>query len=469
MRSHNLILNTDSYKASHFLQYPEDTTHISAYLESRGGAFKQLLFLGLQPYLKKYLSKPITKENILEAEDILTKHGLPFHKAGWEYILKEHNGYLPISIEAIPEGTVLPTHNVLVQIVNTDPKCFWLPTYIETSLLRSIWYVSTVATYSWHCKQIIKKYLEETSDSIESLDFKLHDFGARGVSSLESAGLGGCAHLVNFKGTDTLAGIIAAKEFYSEPMAGFSIPAAEHSTITAWGKDQEEQAFENMLDKFAGKDKLVAVVSDSYDLYSAIENIWGESLKQKVINNGGTIIIRPDSGDPIEVVPNVIQKLMHIFGYHTNSKGYKMLPDFIRVIQGDGVNIKTIEKCLAILKKMKISTENITFGMGGALLQKVDRDSLKFAMKANARCDKNNTWHDVSKAPALDMHKVSKPGRLALIKDNNKFKTIKLDEFNKLTKLDNIKNELVEVYKDGKILIDENFQTIRDRANSYLK
>ena len=171
-------------------------------------------------------------------------------------------------------------------------------------------------------------------------------------------------------------------------MAGFSIPAAEHSTITSWGKENEEKAFDNMLDKFSGKDNLVAVVSDSYDLYNAIEHIWGNSLKQKVINNGGTIIIRPIA-ETLSVVPNVIQKLMHIFGSHKNSKGYKALPDFIRVIQGDGVNIKTIEKCLAILKKMKISTENITFGMGGALLQKQDRDTLKFAV-ANARCDENN-------------------------------------------------------------------------------
>ena len=282
MIEHNIILNTDSYKSSHFLQYPGDTTHISAYLESRGGKFKEVLFFGIQAYLKKYLSKPITSDDIKEAEHILHNHGLNFNKEGWEYILKEHKGYLPISIEAITEGSIVNNHNVLVQVVNTDPKCFWLSTYIETSLLRAIWYPSTVATYSWHCKQIIKKYLEETSDSIESLDFKLHDFGARGVSSYESAGIGGCAHLVNFKGTDTISGIITAKEFYSEPMAGFSIPAAEHSTITSWGKENEEKAFDNMLDKFSGKDNLVAVVSDSYDLYNAIEHIWGNSLKQKL-------------------------------------------------------------------------------------------------------------------------------------------------------------------------------------------
>lgn len=469
----NIILNTDSYKASHYLQYPPNTNYISAYIESRGCEkynFNKLLFFGLQAYIKKYLLKPITQEDIIEAKDILTNHGLPFNKDNWEYILKKHNGFLPLSIEAIPEGTILPLHNVITQVVNTDPKCFWLTTYIETSLIRAIWYPTTIASYSWHCKQIIKKYLIDTSDNLDNLDFKLHDFGARGTSSYESAEIGGCAHLVNFKGTDTISGIIAARKYYQEPMAGFSIPAAEHSTITSWGKDQESKAYENMLDQFLLspeiKNKLVAVVSDSYDIWNAIEKIWGEKLKDKVINSGGVVIIRPDSGDPLEIVPKVIQKLMKIFGSYTNSKGYQVLPDFIRIIQGDGVNIDIIEKCLEKLKNLKISAENIAFGMGGALLQQVNRDTLSFAMKANARCDNNNKWHDVYKNPATDLHKNSKPGRLALIKkDNGEFQTIRKSELNNKYQNKLAQNKLVEVYKNGKLLIDDDLKIIRERAN----
>src|SRR3990167_4114273 len=222
--NHNLILNTDSYKASHYLQYPPNTTQVSCYIESRGGKFSKTVFFGLQIFLKKYLSQPITQENIEEAEDFLRTHGLPFNREGWEYILKHHGGYLPLAIEAIPEGTVLPLRNVMLQIVNTDPRCFWLTTYIETALLRAVWYPTTVATLSWHCKAIIQRYLEETADHLDGLPFQLHDFGARGVSSQESAEIGDVAHLVNFRGTDTIAGILAAKQYYSEPMAAYSIP-----------------------------------------------------------------------------------------------------------------------------------------------------------------------------------------------------------------------------------------------------
>ena len=470
----NLILNTDSYKTSHYLQYPPQTTHVSSYIESRGGEFNQLVFFGLQAFIKEYLCQSITIEDINEAESVITAHGLPFNREGWDYILQEYDGYLPLQIEAIPEGTVLPTKNVLVQVVNTDSKCFWLTSYIETALLRAIWYPTTVATVSWQVKQIIARYLEKTADNLDDLPFKLHDFGARGTSSYETSALGGAAHLVNFMGTDTLAGIMAVRNYYNETMAGFSIPAAEHSTITSWGQDREAQAYENML-QFAEEGKLVAVVSDSYNLWHAIEHIWGEQLKDKVINNGGTVVIRPDSGNPVDVVCQTIEMLMEKFGFTTNSKGYRLLPDYIRVIQGDGVNLSSIRLILEAMEKKNLSAENIAFGMGGALLQKVNRDTLKFAMKTSAAklarslADEtsagslvkiNHVWQDVFKDPITDKGKTSKKGRLALVKDeHNKYQTIRLEELK-----ENI-NQLRPVFKNGKLLIDDTFDAIRQRAS----
>jgi nicotinamide phosphoribosyltransferase len=453
----NLILNTDSYKASHYLQYPPQTSHLSSYIESRGGEYEQLVFFGLQAFLKEYLCHPITMEDIDQAEEVLIAHGLPFNREGWQYIVEQHNGYFPLLIEAIPEGTVLSTKNVLVQVVNTDPKCFWLTSYIETALLRAIWYPTTVATVSWHIKQIIAQALAKTADNLDSLPFKLHDFGARGASSYETSALGDAAHLVNFLGTDTLAGIMVARNYYHESMAGFSIPAAEHSTITSWGQEGEAKAYENML-QFAGKDKLVAVVSDSYNLWHAIEHIWGEQLKEKVINNGGTVVIRPDSGNPVEVVCQTIEILMAKFGYTTNSKGYRLLPTYLRVIQGDGISLSSIRLILEIMDKKGLSAENIAFGMGGALLQKVHRDTLQFAMKASA-IQINNIWHDVFKDPITDTGKISKKGRLALIKDtNNNYQSIRKEE------LGNKQNLLRDVFKNGKLLIDDNFALIRQRT-----
>jgi nicotinamide phosphoribosyltransferase len=455
----NLILNTDSYKASHFLQYPPGTTHVSSYIETRGGDYEEAIFFGLQMFIKEYLDKPITYDDISEAKAVMEAHGVPFNEEGWKYIVQNHNGYLPIEIQAVPEGTPVAMRNALVQVVNTDPECAWLTSYVETALLRAIWYPTTVATVSYSCKQTIARYLDMTADSSEGLVFKLHDFGARGATTEEAAAVGGAAHLVNFWGTDTISGIMAARRYYNAEMAGFSIPAAEHSTMTAWGKDGEVAAYENMLDQFSGPGKLVAVVSDSYDLWNAIDNIWGDALKDKVEATGGTLVVRPDSGNPVEVVTETIERLMARFGYETNSKGYRMLPACVRVIQGDGVNEASIAEILAAMEARGLSADNVAFGMGGALLQKVNRDTMRFAMKANA-VKVNGEWRDVYKDPVTDREKRSKKGRLAVIEcEPGNYQTIPEAE------LGSQKNILETVYRNGKLIREFSFDGVRENAS----
>ena len=393
-----------------------------------------------------------------EAEEFWTAHGVPFNRDGWMHILNKHGGHLPIQIEAVAEGTILPTKNVLVQLHNTDPEVPWLTSYIETSLLRAIWYPTTVATNSWHIKQVILKYLEETADDPQAeIAFKLHDFGSRGVSSGESAGIGGCAHLVNFMGTDTVDGALYARKYYGETMAGFSVPAAEHSTITAWGGPKEEvKAFENMLDQFAKPGAIVAVVSDSYDIYAATEQ-WGTTLKQKVIDSGATIVVRPDSGDPTVVPVEVVELLMKNYGSTINTKGYRILPSCIRVIQGDGVNKDSIAQLLENMKQAGLSASNIGFGMGGALLQELNRDSLEFAMKACA-IKVNGVYRDVYKDPVGDSSKKSKRGRLALSGYNGEWETMRHDDIR-------TENRLQLVFENGKIMSSRAFSDIRKQSN----
>ena len=224
--SHNILLNTDSYKVSMWKQYPVGTTGVYSYIESRGGRYDETVFFGLQAFIKEYLLDPITQADIDIANEIWTAHGEPFNKEGWQYILDTHGGYLPVVIKAVPEGTMVPVKNVLATIENTDPNCFWLTTWLETALLRAIWYPTTVATQSKSIKETILDYLERTGDPT-TINFKLHDFGARGVSSMESAAIGGASHLVNFMGSDTISGILFAREYYNAGVAGFSIPAAE--------------------------------------------------------------------------------------------------------------------------------------------------------------------------------------------------------------------------------------------------
>lgn len=406
------------------------------------------------------MTRPITQDMIDEAESFWTAHGEPFNREGWQYILNEHDGYLPVRIQALPEGTVIETRNVLVQVVNTDPATPWLTSFLETALLRAIWYPVTVATNSFSAKEVIYRCLQETADDADAeIAFKMHDFGARGVSSAESAAIGGAAHLVNFQGTDTVEGVLAARKYYGENMAGFSIPAAEHSTITSWGgPDREVDAFRNMVKQFAKPGAVLAVVSDSYDIYRACSELWGEQLRQEVIESGATVVVRPDSGDPTVVPVECIELLMERVGYETNSKGYRVLPSSFRVIQGDGINVDTIRVILENMKAKGLSASNIAFGQGGGLLQQVDRDTLKFAMKCSA-IKVGGFWRDVYKDPVTDSGKQSKRGRLAIRKDNRgNYVTIRENECLPS------ENLLETVYQDGKILKTVNFSEIRTRA-----
>jgi len=458
--SKNLILNTDSYKPSHWLQYPPGTETVFSYIESRGGKYEKTLFFGLQMYLKEYLSKPITMEMIDQAEKFLKAHGEPFNREGWENIILKHDGKLPLRIKAVKEGSVVRTSNVLVTVENTDPEFYWLTSYIETSLLRAVWYPTTVATQSWYIKQIIKEALNETGD-IGGLAFKLHDFGARGVSSLESAAIGGAAHLVNFMGSDTISGVLALQEYYNaEAMPAFSIPAAEHSSITSWGKENEVEAYRNMLKQFAKPGSLVAVVSDSYDIFKACE-MWGTVLKQEVIDSGATVVIRPDSGHPETVVLDVVRKLEEGFGSVKNEKGFKVLNN-VRVIQGDGINEQSIRGILMNLEFAGFSADNIAFGMGGALLQILNRDTQKFAMKASA-AKINGEWIDVFKDPITDSGKRSKAGRIKLV-TNNKGDFFTIPEKNTYVEC---VDALEVVWENGELIRDQPLDEIRALSNTF--
>lgn len=451
---HNIILNSDSYKYSQFNQYPANTTGIYSYIESRGGKYDETVFFGLQAFIKEYLTAPITQAMIDEAELIITAHGEPFNRAGWEHILNVHAGYLPVRIRAVPEGTIVPVKNVLATIENTDPACYWLTSFLETALLRAIWYPTTVATNSREIKKLILDALEKTGDPT-TIDFKLHDFGARGVSSLESAGIGGAAHLVNFMGTDTVEALLFARRYYNADMAGFSIPAMEHSTVTSWGRENEVASYRNMIKQNAKPGGLIACVSDSYDIFKACE-LWGTELKQDVLDSGATVVIRPDSGDPATVVNDCLRILDKNFGHTVNAKGFKVLNN-VRVLQGDGITHQTIRSIIFTITMSGYSVDNVAFGQGGALLQIVNRDDQKFAMKCSAALV-NGEWVDVFKDPITDAGKQSKKGRVTLY--NNGQGKLFSDVINK-----DYPDELVTVFENGDLIKEYTFDEVRANSN----
>lgn len=456
--SRNLVLATDSYKFTHWKQYPPGTEFVYSYLESRGGMFGQVVFFGLQYYLERYLSGVVvTEEDVSEARRFVDQHLGPgmFNYEGWMHIVHRHGGRLPVMIKAVAEGSVVDVSNVLMTIENTDPVCYWLPNYLETLLLK-VWYPITVGTLSRAIRRVILSALERSGDP-SLIDFKLHDFGYRGVSSEETAGIGAAAHLINFKGTDTVAGIRVLQQFYgSHEMEGFSVPAAEHSTITSWGREHEAEAYRNMLTQFPGG--LVAVVSDSYNVYNASEKIWGELLREQVLAREGILVVRPDSGIPRETVLKVLQILGDKFGYEMNGKGYRVLNPKVRVIQGDGVNFWTIQDMLMAINRAGWSADNITFGMGGALLQQLNRDTQKFAFKTS-NVTVNGKDREVFKDPVEGHDKMSKRGRLALHFSNGAWSTHRIAK----GEVD-ADDRLEPVFRDGEVLKTQTVAQIRERC-----
>jgi len=465
MKKENLVLLADAYKYAHHKLYYPGTTQIYSYLESRGGMFDETVFFGLQYFLKEYLQgQAFTQQDLDEAEGFLPQvfgRDDVFDKSKFQYILDKYDGRLPVRIKAVAEGTVVPTHNVLMTIENTDPECFWLTNFLET-LLMQVWYPSTVATLSNQVKKVVTQYYTETAtEGAEAgIDFVLNDFGFRGVSSVESAKLGGAAHLLSFNGSDNLAGSGMAINYYNaQKVYGLSIPATEHSICTLLGKEGELEIFRHVLRTFP--EGVVACVSDSYNIFKACEDYWGEELKAEILNRKGTLVIRPDSGDPVMTLLRIFEILFQQFGYTVNAKGYKVLPSQVRVIQGDGVNYNSIIGIYEALKAHGISAENLALGMGGALLQKVDRDTQRYAFKCSDAVV-NGKEINVEKSPTeMDAQgnitgsfKKSKSGRLKLVKAGGKYQTVNENS-------NDLPDHLITVFENGELLNQISFEQAR--------
>lgn len=455
----NIALLTDAYKQTHWIQYPRGTTHVYSYLESRGGMFNETLFYGLQIILKKYLEgNVITQDKIDYADEFCMKvFGQNyFNRDGWQYILDTYDGKLPVLIKAIPEGTLVPTRNALITIVNTDREVPFITNFLET-LLVQVWYPITVATISYKIRQLIQSYAELAGETVSP--FHLNDFGFRGVSSVESAGIGGSAHLVNFDGTDTIEGIRYAMEYYNADVCGFSVMAAEHSTVTSYGKEFEKVAYKTIIDK-CPTGGVVSIVSDSYDIMNTVDNIYGKDLKDYILSRDFKLVVRPDSGDPVDISSKVVNSIYDKFGGSINEYGYKVLNPKIGVIYGDGINYSSIREILErLVVSEKFAPSNIIFGMGGGLLQQVNRDTQMMAFKCSA-IKIGDVWTDVYKDPKTDNNKRSKRGRLKVILDDDgAYKTVPIINDN------DDDDKLVTVFLNGEVRREYGFQNVRSRAN----
>ena len=456
----NIILNPDSYKHTHYKMYPPKTRRVGSYLESRRGAeFPRTVFFGLQYILARYLAgRQVTSEKIDEAEKVVESHmgGGVFNRRGWEYIADKHDGRLPVLVRAVPEGSVVPEGNALLTIHNTDSRVPWLTNHLETLLLQ-VWYPCTVATISYYQRKVLRAALEE-SGTVSRLPYMLHDFGFRGSTSLESAGIGGMAHLLSFDGTDNMAGMRLASKYYNAVSPGKSVPAAEHSTITAWGRDGELDAYRHILNQFPKG--TVSIVSDSWDITHACRVLYGEKLRDDIVKNSASrhVVIRPDSGVPIISILNCLDALAKAFGHTVNDKGYKVLKH-VSILQGDGITYRSLPQIARQMLQEKWSLDNVVFGSGGGLLQDCTRDTQRFAIKCSW-ADVGGEVRDVYKDPKSDPTKKSLAGVLKLVKNNCEYSTVRDDAEHR-----EMEDLLVPVFHNGTVR-GTDFADIRSRLNA---
>lgn len=477
----NLLLQTDVYKFSHKDQYPPGTNKVYSYLESRGSREDGLdytVFFGLQYYLKKYLSEPVTHADIDEFEEIsngiLGVNAVPLK----QFRELANLGYIPLCICAVPEGTVCPLRNVLMTITNTHPDFAWLVNYVET-LLMKLWLPITVASNSYRFRRMFNGFADRTVGNRDSVPFQLHDFGYRGCGSEESAAIAGAAHLLSFLGTDTTAAVKFLRDYYGagdcERPIGLSVPASEHSVMCAWDdKNEDIQAIQNMLDVYPSG--IVSIVSDTYNLWKTITDYYCGSLKDQIIARDGKVVIRPDSGDPPNIICGdpagdseeerfgVLRLLDRGFGSITNDAGFREIDPHIGTIYGDAIFYERAQQILSRMAGMGYASNQIVFGSGGLLLNQWSRDTLKMAIKATY-CEVDGKPRPIEKDPVTDHGKKSKKGLLRLQRYTTDigvtYRTLDCQ-----TPLQADGGILEDVYYEGEIVRRQNLDDIRETLES---
>lgn len=444
----SLILRADSYKLAHSHAYRKGIVGMSSYGSARVGADVTTVFAGMQMLLKKYFTKPITREHIDQAEAFSLKHFgrnlvTRYH---WEKVVDVYNGFVPLIIRSVKEGTKVPGGNALYTVTVLDEDLAWMSAYYETIIQRGVWYPTTIATNDLAALEVFDEYYELTGADKAMIVFALHDFGGRGVTCAEQAEIGGFAHLISFQGSDTIEGILAANHFYKCDMAAFSVYATEHSVECSFGLDDagETTYLKHQINR--AKELGVSILSlviDGKDVIRCAKRLCSPEFVELIKESGIKVVFRPDSGDMMEIVPQILALQEAAYGYDLTKTGHKKIR-YVGIIQGDGVDLQAIRMLLGKIMILGYSADCVIFGSGGALLQKVNRDTLKFAQKASAillqreanRGDSDLDddiileWLGIAKDPVTDSGKKSREGVLTLVKSKStgQISTVRIDQ-----------------------------------------
>lgn len=480
----------DFYKTSHYNQYPKDTEFLYSTLVPRSNkylpAVDRVVSINITGFLKKYFVDYFNKFFFERPEDEVVKEysdsikrTLGIDDTG-DNIRKLHKlAYLPIRVKAIPEGKSSPIGVPNLTIENTHKEFAWLTNYLETLLSCSLWQPITSASIARQYRFLGEKYATKTCDNNFHVSFQFHDFSVRGMSSLESAQTSGLGHLIYFDGTDNIPAITYADKYYSGKSAKdwnpTSIPATEHSVMCAniakqqaEGKGRDETETYRKLITEIYPSGFVSIVSDTYDFWHNVSVVI-PSLKEEIMARNGRVIIRPDSGDPVQIICGIpdssgstaeekglIQALWETFGGTINERGYKVLDSHIGAIYGDSITLERAEQIFAGLEAKGFASSNIVLGIGSYTYQYHTRDSLGFAVKATSIIQ-NGVEYPIQKDPKTDPGKKSFCGRVKVVNDKC------ID--NMSSKGDYSDDELEVVFENG-IVSHVDIGTVRKRALS---
>ena len=414
MNMQNRVAGADSYKYSHASQYPKMLSMFD-YMSSRGGTYPKTIFVGAQP-ISKMFSKPIMQWEVDEAYADSQAHGVPFDIDGWDYIVQTLNGKIPVRIKSVEEGKLIPVNMILMTFESTDSKVPWIAGWMETVYMR-VWYPINIATKSYYVKQMLSKY-----GSSEWVAFAYHNFGSRSSSSEESAMIGGFAHSTQFLGTDNFNSLRYCRNNYGMKTVGsWSVFATEHSSTTAnanGSKIKELEFVERMLNENPDA-SIMSFVADSYDVYNFTDKVTEKDSKIRNIVESRVnqkFVIRPDSGDALEVIEKMLNIMDNNKVFDIEIKGQD---DIMRkassnfgILWGDGITPETIENILKMAIGLGYAAENFVFGSGGDLIQNHTRDTQRFAIKCSSITLPDGTEQDVFKNPITDLSKSSKKGRI---------------------------------------------------------
>lgn len=453
--AYNLLADTDSYKLGHWRFYRQGMTTMYSYIESRGGRYSHVMFAGLQRLLYKRLGQPITPEQVEEMAQFVPEHGLSFNREGWEIILREYGGRLPLLIKAVPEGLVVPVKNVLFSVENLDPRLPWLTSYFETMILRELWTACTIATRIFFMGQRINAHWTANSDNPLS-PFALLDFSSRGTMGYDHSVIGGIAYLYHFMGSDNVPAVREANYYYFEKMSGYSVAAGEHSISCSWEND--DNYIDNALENAVDEGGILSLVGDTWDIFEFAKKIVAR--KEKIAAKRIKVVTRPDSGELREVLPPVFKTLADGFGVELNSKGKGVIKLGASVLQGDGMNEHTHMEPFLIADELGIAPDSVITAAGGGLMTAdIDRDVNRWAMKGS-EVIVDGQRIPIAKSPITDPGKKSKSGRFALIRDDSgDFQTV-----NRENDAEDLRDLLEVRYRNGSVINAHTLAQIRERV-----